>query len=109
MPELVIKVIPLWLPWKSNSPAVYYSLQVCMPAGITLSMCNLSVSQGFVVGVSVQNFNILSLWLPSFLYLVQELISLYRMGIINSPASSSNKAVDLSLHSLFCYNLESGF
>lgn len=48
MPELVIKVIPLWLPWKSNSPAVYYSLQVCMPAGITLSMCNLSVSQGFV-------------------------------------------------------------
>ena len=67
MHALVIKVIPQWLRWKSNSSAVYYSLQVCMPARISPNLCVIYQLAKDLLEVSVQNFDILSLWLPSFL------------------------------------------
>ena len=54
MPVLVIKGIPLWLRWKSISPAVYNSLQLCMPARISPCLCVIYQLAKDLLEVSVQ-------------------------------------------------------
>lgn len=105
-PEFVIKVMPLWLGWNSSiSIAVYNfwsSLQLYMPPRVLHCVCVTYQLAKDLLEVFVQNFEILSLWLPSFLYPALQLSPLWQTGIAIS-ASPLSKTVPPQLKLCFPY------